>query len=95
MYTLPNGVVLNSLTDDINSVCHAGGPFRHTIEYQLERYQNPDERARARFKISQMTTFYVDKLMTQFPEMQAIISHATLAMQLKEILLKTPHEEDL
>lgn len=83
-YTLPTGYTIPDLLADLNNVCYVGGPFRHNIEYQLERYTHPDTRAKASFKITQMTMAYTNYLMTQFPELQSSIAHATLAMQIIE-----------
>lgn len=88
-YTLPVGYEIASLKADINERCHVAGPFRHTVEYQLERYANPQTRAKARFKLTQMAMAYTNSLMQQFPDMQRMISHATLAMQIDEALIKS------
>lgn len=88
-YTLPVGYEIASLKADINERCHVAGPFRHTVEYQLERYANPETRAKARFKLTQMAMAYTSSLMQQFPDMQRMISHATLAMQIDEVLIKS------
>ena len=91
-FSLPIGYEIASLKADINERCHVGGPFRHTVEYQLERYANPETRAKARFKLTQMCMDYTNSLMEQFPDMQRIISHATLAMQIDETLIKSIQE---
>lgn len=88
-YTLPVGYEIASLKADINERCHVAGPFRHTVEYQLERFANPETRAKARFKLTQMAMAYTNSLMQQFPDMQRMISHATLAMQIDETLIKS------
>lgn len=88
-FTLPTGYTIPDLLADLNNVCYVGGPFRHNIEYQLERYTHPDTRAKASFKITQMTMAYTNYLMSQFPELQASIAHATLAMQIQETLIKS------
>ena len=88
-YTFPIGYEIASLKADINERCHVAGPFRHTVEYQLECYVNPDTRAKARFKLTQMAMAYTNSLMQQFPDMQRMISHATLAMQIEETLIKS------
>lgn len=88
-YELPTGYTIPDLLADINNVCFVGGPFRHNIEYQLERYHHPDTRAKASFKITQMCMAYTNYLMNQFPELQAMVAHATLAMQIQETLLKS------
>lgn len=88
-YKLPTGYTIPDLLADLNNVCYVGGPFRHNIEYQLERYTHPDTRAKASFKITQMTMAYTNYLMDQFPELQSSIAHATLAMQIQEIILKS------
>lgn len=87
-FVLPIGYMITSLKADINDRCHIGGPFRHPIEYQLERYHNPETRTRALFKINQMSFRYTDYLMEQFPELSSAISHATLAMQIAETLIR-------
>lgn len=71
-----------------NERCHVAGPFRHTVEHQLERFANPETRDKARFKLTQMAMAYTNSLMQQFPDMQRTISHATLAMQIDEALIK-------
>lgn len=88
-FILPNGYKIISLTADINERCHVCGPFRHTIEYQFDRFANPETRAKARFKLIQMAMAYTNSLMQQFPDMQRTISHATLAMQIDETLIKS------
>lgn len=88
-YKLPTGYMIPDLLADLNNVCYVGGPFRHNIEYQLERFTHPDTRAKASFKITQMTMAYTNYLMQQFPELQSVIAHATLAMQIQEIILKS------
>lgn len=88
-YALPTGDTIPDLLADLNNVCYVGGPFRHNIEYQLERYTHPDTRAKASFKITQMTMAYTNYLMQQFPELQTSIAHATLAMQIQETLIKS------
>lgn len=88
-FTIPTGYTIPDLLADLNNVCYDGGPFRHNIEYQLERYTHPDTRAKASFKITQMTMAYTNYLMNQFPELQAMVAHATLAMQIQETLLKS------
>lgn len=88
-YALPTGYTIPDLLADLNNVCYVGGPFRHNIEYQLERYTHPDTRAKASFKITQMTMAYTNYLMQQFPELQNVIAHATLAMQIQEKIIKS------
>lgn len=88
-YALPTGYTIPDLLADLNNVCYVGGPFRHNIEYQLERYTHPDTRAKASFKITQMTMAYTNYLMQQFPELQNVIAHATLAMQIQEKIFKS------
>lgn len=88
-FTLPTGYTIPDLLADLNNVCYVGGPFRHNIEYQLERYTHPDTRAKASFKITQMTMAYTNYLMLQFPELQSSIAHATLAMQIQETIVKS------
>lgn len=87
-FTLPIGFEITSLKADINARCFDGGPFRHPIEYQLERFRHPETQARGRFKIRQMAYNYTDQLMEQFPELQGEISYATLAEQIVEKLIK-------
>lgn len=87
-FTLPIGFEITSLKADINARCFDGGPFRHPIEFQLERFRHPDTQARGRFKIRQMAYLYTDRLMEQFPELQDAISYATLAEQIVELLIK-------
>lgn len=89
IFNLPNGYTIPDLLVAINNVCFVGGPFRHNIEYQLERFAHPDTRAKASFKITQMCMAYTNYLMNQFPELQAMVAHATLAMQIQEALLKS------
>lgn len=88
-FTLPTGYTIPDLLADLNNVCFVGGPFRHNIEYQQERYTHPDTRAKASFKITQMTMAYTNYLMQQFPELQNVIAHATLAMQIQEKIIKS------
>lgn len=88
-YALPTGYTIPDLLADLDNVCYVGGPFRHNIEYQLERYTHPDTRAKASFKITQMTMAYTNYLMQQFPELQNVIAHATLAMQIQETIIKS------
>lgn len=88
-FFLPNGRKLQNLIVDINQTCCIKGPFRHNVEYQLERHRHPDTRAKASFKITQMCMAYTNYLMNQFPELQAMVAHATLAMQIQEALLKS------
>lgn len=88
-FTLPTGYTIPDLLADLNNVCYVGGPFRHNIEYQLERYTHPDTRAKASFKITQMTMAYTNYLMIQFPELMSIVAHATLAMQIQETIIKS------
>lgn len=88
-YALSTGYEIPDLLADINNVCFVGGPFRHNIEYQLERFAYPETRAKASFKITQMAMAYTNYLMNQFPELQAMVAHATLAMQIQETLLKS------
>lgn len=88
-YKLPTGYTIPDLLADLNNVCFVGGPFRHNIEYQLERFTHPDTRAKASFKITQMSMAYTAYLMQQFPELQNVIAHATLAMQIQETIIKT------
>lgn len=88
-FSLPIGYEIESLTADINERCYKGGPFRHPVEYQLERFCNPETRERARFKLSQMATEYTVCLMHQFSDLPRTISHATLAMQIMETLIKS------
>lgn len=93
-FNLPIGYQIISLKADINECCHVGGPFRHPIEYQLERFLVPETRAYALFKIKQMTFFYTAYLMNQFPDLQKKISSATLAMQITEALVRSVREEE-
>lgn len=88
-FHLPTGYTIPDLLADLNNVCFVGGPFRHNIEYQLERYTHPDTRAKASFKITQMTMSYTNYLMIQFPELMSIVAHATLAMQIQETIIKS------
>lgn len=78
---------INTLIESINKVCFIDGPFRHNVEYQLERYTHPNTRAKASFKITQMAMTYTNYLMNQFPELQSRVAHATLAMQIQEKLI--------
>lgn len=87
-YTLPIGFEIASLKDDINNRCFEGGPFRHPIEYQMERFLQPETCLRGRFKIRQMAYHYTNCLMEQFPELQSAISYATLAERFVEIIVK-------
>lgn len=91
-YTLPIGFEIASLKGDINNRCFEGGPFRHPIEYQMERLVHPETTLRGRFKIRQMAYHYTDCLMEQFPELQAAISYATLAERFVEIIFKEAKE---
>lgn len=91
-FILPIGYAIPSLKADINECCHVGGPFRHPVEYQLERYTDPATRQRAMFKITQMCMAYASHLMKQFPELQSRIATATLAMQIEEVLVKEQRE---
>ena len=93
-FNLPIGYQIISLKADINECCHVGGPFRHPIEYQLERFLVPETRTYALFKIKQMTFFYTAYLMNQFPDLQKKISSATLAMQITEALVRSVREEE-
>lgn len=88
-FKLPTGYTIPDLLADLNNVCFVGGPFRHNIEYQMERFTHPDTRAKASFKITQMTMEYTNYLMQQFPELQNVIAHATLAMQIQETIIKS------
>lgn len=86
--TLPIGFHILSLKADINDRCCKGGPFRHTVEYQLERYAHAETRARASFKITQMCMVYTSLLMKQFPELEEKVSSATFAMEIREMLIR-------
>lgn len=91
-FTLPVGYHIMSLKADMNECCNVGGPFRHSIYYQLERFRKPETSACALFKIKQMAFFYTDYLMNQFPDLQKMISSATLAMQITEALIRADRE---
>lgn len=91
-FTLPVGYHIISLKKDMNECCNVGGPFRHTIDFQLERFRQPETRAYAIFKIKQMAFFYTDYLMNQFPDLQKKVSSATLAMQITEAIIRSDRE---
>lgn len=86
-YTLPVGFEIPHLTTDIDTRCQHGGPFRHGVEYQLERFRDPEQRRRAVFKLTQMCNWYTDTLMQQFPELQSLVSHARLSAEIMDALL--------
>lgn len=92
-YTLPIGYEIASLKADINERCHVSGTYPFTVEYLLESYANPETRTQARFKLMQMCMTYTSILMNQFTDMQRMVSHATLSMQLVELLVKTTRND--
>lgn len=91
-FMLPIGYHIMSLKNDMNECCNVGGPFRHSVDYQLERFRQPETRAYALFKIKQMSFYYTDYLMNQFPDLQKVVGHATLAMQFTEALIRADRE---
>lgn len=95
LYQLPIGYQIMSLKADMNECCHVGGPFRHTVEYQLERLHHSDQRGYALFKLKQMAFFYTAYLMHQFPDLQRTISNATLAMHITETLIREESDNSL
>lgn len=88
-FLLPNGYNIDDLFAEINNVCFVGGPFRHNLEFQLDRFQHNETRAKASFKITQMSMAYTNYLMNLFPELQSMIAHATLAMQIQDAIFSS------
>ena len=87
-YILPLGIEIQSLTSDINNRCCTGGPFRQPVEELLPLLADEDTRSSARFKLTKMVFYYVDKLMIQFPELAGEISYAALAEEIFQAITK-------
>lgn len=86
-FTLPIGFEIPSLKADINERCCQNGQFHHNIEHYLGMYRQPETREKARFRITQICIDYTTKVMQQFPDLQAVKSGATLAMEIRETLI--------
>lgn len=88
-YALPIGIIIPDLQADINDRCHVTGQFPQPVEYYLDHRHDDSEGAQMRFRLTQMVMTYTDYLMAQFPDLQATMSYATLAMQIEETLIKS------